>query len=269
MSVPIMFLSKTANNNGEIRNLNKRLINPNPKQIWNVGDVVWHYMPCSQRIAAGPMTNATTSKSSYCGFSDLTAGEGKSEVVAPCMEIFPSFDALYSVLMGQSIPEEPAVKGFAWFDFDGTLCAPVFQNEGKTVPGFLNEKWAEFSEKEGPKTYQYGIPVKPVIQYAKLLHEAGYRLGVLTAGNGKGEQLGKYAWLAQTGIGMLFEDVVFLEDPSMKKFFMLKHAKENGFCPNQIILVEDMYSNVLSATSADIVGIHISHIFTGIAGIPV
>lgn len=159
-------------------------------------------------------------------------------------------------------------KGFAWFDFDGTLCAPVFQDGGKTKIGFPREEFGEFCERMREDAYNNCVPVVPVIEYARELHKAGYRLGVLSAALCKGEEVAKCAWLAKQGLGNLFEQVVFLRNPPEKIPFMLEQATQDGFFPDQIVIVEDSYETLISALSAGFTGIHISHILTGAIGIP-
>ena len=120
-------------------------------------------------------------------------------------------------------------KGFAWFDFDGTLCAPVFQDGGKTKIGFLREDLGEFCERMREDAYDNCVPMVLVIEYAKELRKAGYRLGVLSCAYVNGEQIAKRTWLTKQGLGDLFEQVVFLRTPP------------------------------------GIVGVHISHILTGVS----
>ena len=163
-----------------------------------------------------------------------------------------------------SLGEE--IKGFAWFDFDGTLCAPVFHHEGKTVFGFEDDFWVEFCEKEGVGAYENGVPIEQVIEYARRLHRKGFRLGVLTANSSRSEEIAKCAWLEKHDLMGLFSEVRFVEAPSKKIAFMLWHAAQNGFRPDQIMLVEDLYDTVLATLSAGMVGIHTSHIFTGVVG---
>ena len=156
-------------------------------------------------------------------------------------------------------------KGFAWFDFDGTLCAPVFQDGGKTKIGFLREDLGEFCERMREDAYDNCVPMVLVIEYAKELRKAGYRLGVLSCAYVNGEQIAKRTWLTKQGLGDLFEEVVFLRNPPEKIPFMLERAAQEGFSPDQIVIVEDSYETLISALSAGIVGVHISHILTGVS----
>lgn len=160
------------------------------------------------------------------------------------------------------------VKGFAWFDFDGTLCAPVFQDGGKTKIGFLREDLGEFCERMREDAYNNCVPMVPVIEYAKELRKAGYRLGVLSCAYVNGEQIAKCAWLAKQGLDNLFEQVVFLRNPPEKIPFMLEQAAQEGLSPDQIVIVEDSYETLINALSVGITCVHISHILSGAIGIP-
>lgn len=277
MSLLISYPANISGLAGSMHDLNKSLRNPEPKQDWKLGDIAWVYSKSTRRIVTGPLVyidsadGNTDRNNIWCEVHDITARSGDADSIHVVFaELFPSIYALNKAMFARLALSTNCDrhKGFAWFDFDGTLCAPIFQNEEKTVFGFGRNDWVKFCEREGTAAYNNCVLMEPVIQYARALREGGFHLGVLTAKFSMGEEAAKRAWLKTHALDNLFEEVVFVRHPAEKIPFMLQYATQNQYRPDQIVLIEDLYDTVLCAISAGMVGIHTSHIITGAVSIP-
>ena len=64
----------------------------------------------------------------------------------------------------------------AFFDMDGTLCAPRFYVNGVMVPGMSDDDWLSYCKKNGADTYRFCKVVTPVADYASELRAHGAEL---------------------------------------------------------------------------------------------
>ena len=147
----------------------------------------------------------------------------------------------------------------AFFDMDGTLCAPRFYVNGNLVPGMSDEDWTAFCKKNGADTYRFCKTVTPVAEYAAELRARGAELYVLTAVQTEEEIAAKRKYTQLHFPGM-FTDVIGVEHDADKLDVIAKIAKEKGIAAEECELVEDTYSLVLKATVAGIRATHVSHL---------
>lgn len=156
-------------------------------------------------------------------------------------------------------PDTAAPRKTAFFDFDGTLAAPVFETGGKKTPGFPFENWKEYLSKN-PDAYMSSAPVLPVMAYAIRLRACGWDLKVLTGTNRDGSEQAKQKWLDETGFAWLFSGVIPVDGQPEKVRRVLEYAAGHGLAPSDCLVVDDNYVTVVTAEAAGIPAVHVSHV---------
>ena len=152
----------------------------------------------------------------------------------------------------------------AFIDIDGTLFAPVYEKGNRLVAGLPTGPWEAYCDEKRSTAYEHCEPVMPVIDFAIRLQKAEYKLKTLSAVSCKSESNAKIAHLARTGAGNLFSEFVFVGSDAEKMAF-LKAFVSHIEHPEECLLIEDSYPNILEAGKLGITPIHISHIICGIA----
>ena len=147
----------------------------------------------------------------------------------------------------------------AFFDMDGTLCAPRFYVNGVMVPGMSDDDWLSYCKKNGADTYRFCKVVTPVADYASELRAHGAELYVLTAVQTEEETAAKRKYTQQHFPGM-FKDVLTVSGDAEKLEIIKRMSEERKLHPDECELVEDTYGLVLSATVAGIHATHVSHL---------
>lgn len=148
----------------------------------------------------------------------------------------------------------------AFFDMDGTLCAPRFYVNGKTLHGMSDQEWLTYCEKNGEDGYRFCKPVPMVTEYAQGLRDRGAKLYVLSTSWTEWEDAAKRKFIAQNYPG-LFEEVRTVRGDAEKLPVIRETAEKEGVRLDECELVEDTYSTVLAAIVAGIRGTHVSHIY--------
>ena len=148
----------------------------------------------------------------------------------------------------------------AFFDMDGTLCAPRFYVNGKTVGGMSDEAWIAFCAKNGEDSYRFCKPVPLVAEYVEELKDHGAKLYVLSSSNSAAENAAKRKFVAHNFAGV-FEEVITVSGDAEKLPVIRKIAEKEGVKLEDCELVEDTYPLVLQAIVAGMKGTHVSHIY--------
>ncbi len=148
----------------------------------------------------------------------------------------------------------------AFFDMDGTLCAPRFYVDGKTAAGMSDTAWLEYCAKNGEDTYRFCKPVPSVVEYAQELKSHGAKLYILSMSMSDAESAAKRKFTAQNFAGM-FEDVRIVASDAEKLPVIREIAEKAGVRPEECELIEDTYATVLAAIVAGMKGTHVSHIY--------
>jgi FMN phosphatase YigB (HAD superfamily) len=149
----------------------------------------------------------------------------------------------------------------AFFDMDGTLCAPRFYVNGKMVGGMSDEAWHTFCEKNGEDTYRFCKPVPSVTEYARKLRECGAKVYVLSTSQTKYECDAKNKFVRQNYPAGFFTEVLTVEHDADKLPVIREIAEKEGVRPEECELIEDTYATVLAAIVAGIRGTHVSMIY--------
>lgn len=154
-------------------------------------------------------------------------------------------------------------KKTAFFDFDGTLIAPIFTTpDGETTIGFLGDKYREFMDKSDIHTYDRCRIVIEVLAYAmRLRHAMDWDVKILTTGLSQGERRTKTEFTKQN-LNAVFDEVLFVDKASDKPEYILNYAKQHGLNPSDCLLVEDNYLALLRAAELGIRVMSVSHILT-------
>ena len=148
----------------------------------------------------------------------------------------------------------------AFFDMDGVLSAPVFQNkEGQRVIGFSDESWRQHCVEHDENTYAHCRPLPIVYEYAKKLKEEGATLYVLTVSENSFENNAKKKF-TQTHYPNLFMDVISVSSEQAKPEVMHMMAQKYQISPQACELVEDTYSTLLKVIALGMKGPHLSHL---------
>lgn len=150
----------------------------------------------------------------------------------------------------------------AFFDMDGTLIAPLFNNNGLITPIFRHD-WKDFCNDAGRHAYDNCVTITQSIFYASHLKSIGYRNEILTVTMSEGERAAKKAWFEKPGHKLNFDSITFVNSSSEKIPYILEQAARHGAAPADCILIEDDFPTLLKAHSAGIKTAHISHIITG------
>lgn len=148
----------------------------------------------------------------------------------------------------------------AFFDMDGTLCAPRFYVNGTMVVGMSDEAWISFCRANGENTYRFCKPVPAVAEYAEELHAKGASLYVLSTVQTGEEAAAKQKFTKQNFPG-LFSDVLTVQNDADKFAVMRQLMEEKGVRPEECELVEDTYATVLAAAVAGMRATHVSHLY--------
>lgn len=144
-----------------------------------------------------------------------------------------------------------------FFDIDGTLSVPIYNNNGQMVTGFTDEGWLAHCAREREHAYDDCKPVMPVKRYAEGLKAAGAKLFVLSVSQSEGESLAKEHFI-ETHFPGLFQEVIIVDNNPAKIEVIHKYAENEGVTLSQCELVEDTYSNVLMANNNGIKATHIA-----------
>jgi len=144
-----------------------------------------------------------------------------------------------------------------FFDVDGTLSVPIYNNHGKLVVGFTDEGWFEHCATFREHAYDDCKPVLPVKRYAEKLKAEGTKLYVLSVSQSEGENLAKQRFVEMHFPGM-FDEVIMVDCNADKITVIREHATREGVELSQCELVEDTYSNVLMANDNGIKATHIA-----------
>lgn len=146
-----------------------------------------------------------------------------------------------------------------FFDIDGTLSVPIYNDHGKMVVGFTDEGWYEHCENFREHAYDDCKPVLPVKRYAEELKKQGARLFVLSLSQTEGEDLAKHQFIKDHFDG-LFEKVLVVRSNDEKIEVIKQYSVSEQVKLSECELVEDTYSNVLKANDNGIIGTHIAAI---------
>lgn len=151
----------------------------------------------------------------------------------------------------------------AFFDMDGTLCAPRFiQSDGQGVLGFAYDEWVEYCEKTQEHAYDNCPLIRPTVDYAKRKKEEGYAVYILTIACSEGEKTAKRHYVKEHGLDNVFDDIIFVNGDNEKIPFVEKYAENYGIDVRACVIVEDTLGTLFEARAKDIQSVHISNIFT-------
>ena len=154
----------------------------------------------------------------------------------------------------------------AFFDMDGTLCAPRFYVGGKIVGGMSDTAWLAFCEKNGEDTYRFCKPVPMVTEYAEQLKDHGAKIYVLSTAQTAPERAAKSKFVKQNYPQGFFTEVLTVEHDADKLPVIRKVAEKEGVRLEDCELIEDTYATVLAAIVAGVRGTHVSQIYCNSAG---
>lgn len=158
-----------------------------------------------------------------------------------------------------AMPETTSPKKTAFFDFDGTLVAPVFETGEKKMPGFPLEDW-KARLTENPDAYGNSAIVIPVLSYAMRLRTCGWDLKILTGAGKDGAAGAKKRHIAAQKLDWIFPEIVPVANGRDKVAYILAYAADNGLSPSDCVLVDDDYPVVVQAAAAGISALHLSHV---------
>lgn len=153
----------------------------------------------------------------------------------------------------------------AFFDVDGTLCAPAYpQPDGGFDIGFTTEGWMAYCDRTGDKAYSDCLPLPQVRAFAEEMRQSGTRLFVLSAIMNENERGAKRSFVQAHYPGLFAkEDFFFVYHDGEKVPLILEKAAACCVPPDACMLVEDTYGTVLEAYDAGIHGIHVANIVAG------
>lgn len=158
-----------------------------------------------------------------------------------------------------AMPETTSPKKTAFFDFDGTLVAPVFDAGKKKKPGFPFEEWKD-RLKTCPDAYEGSAVVVPILSYAMRLRACGWDLKILTGAGEDGSVDAKKQYIARQKLDGMFPEIVPVTRGHDKIEYILAYAAANGLTPSDCVLVDDDYPVVVQAAAAGISALHLSHV---------
>lgn len=156
-------------------------------------------------------------------------------------------------------PDAATPKKTAFFDFDGTLVAPVFGAGGKKTPGFPLEDW-KARLAENPDAYGNSAIVIPVLSYAMRLRACGWDLKILTGAGKDGSADAKKRYIAEQKIDWIFPEIIPVASGRDKTAYILSYAAGQGLTPSDCLLLDDDYPVIVQAAAAGIQALHISHV---------
>lgn len=157
-------------------------------------------------------------------------------------------------------------KKVAFFDLDGTLIAPRFWNGSKYVSGFTQEVWDSFCRQYPETAYNSCRIVPAVLDYARVLKSAGYKIYVLTAAYSEYDEMAKSSCYNRPELKDTFDGIIFSKDGPDKVGFLSRKISSGEFLPEDCILVEDSFNTIWEATGLGINCLHISNIYSGLLG---
>ena len=146
---------------------------------------------------------------------------------------------------------------FAFFDVDGTLSVPIFQENDSFVIGFSEEDWKKYCMRHKEDSYEYCKPVLPVKRYAQKLKEQDVKLYVLTTSGSKEETAAKEKFI-RTHYAGLFEKVIAV-DADRKKLDEIERIADSFQADlSECELVEDTFATLLLVNQYKIKVTHVS-----------
>lgn len=157
------------------------------------------------------------------------------------------------------MPETTSPKKTAFFDFDGTLVAPVFGAAEKKKPGFPFDEWKTRLATD-PDAYESSAVVVPVLSYAMRLRACDWDLKILTGAGEDGSVGAKKRYIAAQKLDWIFPEIVPVANGRDKVAYILAYAADNGLSPSDCVLVDDDYPVVVQAAAAGISALHLSHV---------
>ena len=158
-------------------------------------------------------------------------------------------------------------KKVAYFDLDGTLIAPRFWNGSNYVSGFTQEVWDSFCRQYPETAYNSCRVVPAILDYAKILKSAGYKLYVLTAAYSEYDERAKLScYNNRPELKDTFDGIIFSKDGPDKIEFLSRRIRLGEFNPVDCILVEDSFNTIWGAAGLGITCLHISNIYSGLLG---
>ena len=144
-----------------------------------------------------------------------------------------------------------------FFDVDGTLSVPVYDDQGRKTIGFSDDGWIAYCVREKENSYRHCQPVGMTIRYARKLKEEGAKVYVLTTSQTSFETQGKKKFLDQHCPG-LFEDVIAVGKDAYKLLVIQEMARLHKVEASECELVEDTYGTLLSMLDTGIKLTHVS-----------
>ena len=87
-----------------------------------------------------------------------------------------------------------------FFDIDGTLSAPRYDDHGKMVVGFYDEDWQDFCMNHTEDAYDHCAIVQPIYDYAKKMADEGHMVCILSTICDYYEMLAKHSFLQKKGL---------------------------------------------------------------------
>lgn len=149
-------------------------------------------------------------------------------------------------------------KKIAFFDMDGTLVAPKFFDGERDYRSFPAEEWIRFCQEHGKDTYRHCMPLLPVFEFARLLRDkGGYELRIATVIMSNEEAQAKIKLKDEDELFRIFEAMNLVCDNDGKIVLLEQVAKEIG--PENVLLVDDDFHNVIRANQLGVKGLHVSH----------
>lgn len=147
-----------------------------------------------------------------------------------------------------------------FFDLDGTLSVPEYEENGKPVIGFHTpEGWVNYCNAYGDKAYQFCKPLQPVKRYALQKKEEGARLFVLTAVLCESEVGAKKVFLDEHYPG-IFEDMITVGSAGEKGEKIKEIAAREDVPLDHCELVEDTFMTLLDVMEDGVRVTHLSEI---------
>lgn len=149
-------------------------------------------------------------------------------------------------------------KKIAIFDMDGTLIAPYFLDEDETRRSFPADEWIEYCNRRGEDAYYHCSTIIPMFVFAELLKKKeNYELHIATVTISNAEIKAKARFKERNEMLDMFEPIHFVENDDAKIALVKRYAETYG--PENVILVDDLFDNVIKANELGCKGLHVSH----------
>lgn len=149
----------------------------------------------------------------------------------------------------------------AFFDFDGTLVAPIFETDGVRRIGFPPDVWATYTQ-ENVNAYKDCVPIPAVVEYAEPLRSIGWDTQILTVIQDEGEEIAKANCIFNLELSTLFRILNCVRSREEKIEYILNYANKENILPGDCMLVEDDLNLLFDCTAQGIRTMHVSHIIT-------